>query len=270
MIELLELMERTAGTRRRCCSRARAAPARNSSRARSTRNRRAAARPFVAVNCARDPRTAARERALRTREGRLHRRRPRAPRACSRRPTAARCSSTRSASCRLALQAKLLRVLQEGEIRPVGDSKTRQVDVRVIAATEPRPRGEVAEGRFREDLFYRLNVMQLAVPPLRERPQDIPLLVDHFLAHFRDTLGKPRARDLRRSAANGSSRYRWPGNVRELENVIERAVILADARPHRRSPSCPRTSSRRCRRRRRGRAPRISRSPRAAGRRGRS
>jgi len=125
-----------------------------------------------------------------------------------------------------ALQAKLLRVLQEEEVRPLGDSKSRRIDVRVLAATARNLEAEVSAGRFREDLFYRLNVVRLAVPPLRERPKDIPLLVDHFLARFRDTLGKP-VRGISDEALERLVAYRWPGNVRELENVIERAIILA-------------------------------------------
>jgi two-component system response regulator AtoC len=125
-----------------------------------------------------------------------------------------------------ALQVKLLRVLQEEEVRPLGESKSRRVDVRVIAATARELEAEVAEGRFREDLFYRLNVLRVVVPPLRERREDIPLLVDHFLAQARDTLGKP-VRGISDDALARLVSYRWPGNVRELENVIERAVILA-------------------------------------------
>jgi two-component system response regulator AtoC len=124
------------------------------------------------------------------------------------------------------LQVKLLRVLQEEEVRPVGETKSRRIDVRVLAATARDLASEAAAGRFREDLYYRLNVVQLAVPALRARPKDIPLLVDHFFAHFRDTLGKPLSgfsdEVLERLVA-----YPWPGNVRELENVMERAVILA-------------------------------------------
>ncbi len=127
-----------------------------------------------------------------------------------------------------ALQAKLLRVLQEEEIRPLGESKSRRVDVRVLAATARDLEAEVAAGRFREDLFYRLNVVRLAVPPLRERPKDIPLLVDHFLARFRDALGKP-VRTVSDEALEKLVAYRWPGNARELENVIERAIILASS-----------------------------------------
>jgi len=126
-----------------------------------------------------------------------------------------------------ALQVKLLRVLQEEEVRPLGEAKPRMVDVRVIAATARKLEAEVAAGRFREDLFYRLNVVQLEVPPLRERPRDVPLLADHFIAHFRATLGKP-VRTISDEALERLVAYRWPGNVRELENVIERAMILAE------------------------------------------
>jgi len=125
----------------------------------------------------------------------------------------------------LALQAKLLRALQEEEVRPVGESKPRHVDVRVLAATARDLEGEVRSGRFREDLFYRLDVLRVRVPPLRERREDIPLLVDHFLASFAAALGKP-VRELADDALAKLVAYPWPGNVRELENVIERAVIL--------------------------------------------
>jgi two-component system response regulator AtoC len=126
----------------------------------------------------------------------------------------------------LPLQVKLLRVLQEEEVRPLGESKSRAVDVRVIAATARDLEEEVSAGRFREDLFYRLNVLRVAVPPLRERSQDVPLLVDHFLAHFRGALGKP-VHGIAEDALQRLVAYGWPGNVRELENVIERAIILA-------------------------------------------
>jgi len=125
------------------------------------------------------------------------------------------------------LQVKLLRVLQEEEVRPVGESKPRSVDVRVVAATARDLDEEVREGRFREDLFYRLNVVRLDVPPLRERPKDVPLLADHFVEHFRSSLGKP-VQGLADDALERLVAYGWPGNVRELENVIERAMILAD------------------------------------------
>jgi two-component system response regulator AtoC len=127
-----------------------------------------------------------------------------------------------------ALQVKLLRVLQEEEVRPVGESKQRKIDVRVIAATARDLEADVQDGRFREDLYYRLNVMHLQVPPLRERRKDIPLLVDHFLAHFREALGKP-VRSIADDALERLTHYHWPGNIRELENVIERAFILTDS-----------------------------------------
>jgi two-component system response regulator AtoC len=125
-----------------------------------------------------------------------------------------------------ALQVKLLRVLQEEEVRPLGESKSRQVDVRVIAATARELEAEVAAGRFREDLFYRLNVMRVHIPALRDRRQDVPLLVDHFLERFRKALGRP-VRAIADDALERLVAHPWPGNVRELENVIERAVILA-------------------------------------------
>jgi two-component system response regulator AtoC len=125
------------------------------------------------------------------------------------------------------LQVKLLRAIQEEEIRPVGESKSIKVDVRVIAATARNLENEIAAGRFREDLFYRLNVVRLQVPPLRERRADIPLLVDHFLMGFRDELGKS-ARRVSDEALDLLVGYAWPGNVRELENMMERAMILSD------------------------------------------
>jgi len=123
------------------------------------------------------------------------------------------------------LQVKLLRVLQEEEVLPVGESKTRAIDVRVITATARNLEADVQSGRFREDLFYRLNVVRLDVPPLRERPKDIPLLFDHFLARFREALGKP-VQGICDDALEQLVNYPWPGNVRELENVVERAVIM--------------------------------------------
>jgi two-component system, NtrC family, response regulator AtoC len=124
------------------------------------------------------------------------------------------------------LQVKLLRVLQEEEVRPLGESKPRRVDVRVLAATSRNLEADVASGGFREDLFYRLNVVRLQVPPLRERRKDIPLLVDHFFAQACASLGK-RLHTVSDEALEKLCAYHWPGNVRELENVIERAVILA-------------------------------------------
>ncbi len=125
-----------------------------------------------------------------------------------------------------ALQAKLLRVLQQGEYLPVGSTRPRHADVRFMAATNRNLEQEVAAGRFREDLYYRLNVITLELPPLRRRPEDIPPLVEHFLAKIAGRLGQPCKRAGRDFLACLQS-YGWPGNVRELENVIERSVILA-------------------------------------------
>jgi two-component system, NtrC family, response regulator AtoC len=127
----------------------------------------------------------------------------------------------------LPLQVKLLRVLQEGVVRPLGGVKDIQVDARIVAATVRDLAKEVAAGRFREDLYYRLNVLQINVPPLRERQADIPLLVDHFIERNNSRLGT-RIQGLDASAKKLMLAYHWPGNVRELENVIERAVVLAD------------------------------------------
>jgi len=124
------------------------------------------------------------------------------------------------------LQVKLLRVLQEEEIRPVGESKPRKVDIRVLAATSRDLESDVREGRFREDLFYRLDVIRVEVPPLRERVEDIPLLVDHFIAHFARHLGKP-PQTITNEALKRLVAHAWPGNIRELKNVIERALILS-------------------------------------------
>jgi two-component system response regulator HydG len=123
------------------------------------------------------------------------------------------------------MQAKLLRVLQEKEIRRVGGEETIQVDARVVAATNRDLASDVAAGHFREDLFYRLNVMPLQVPPLRERQEDIPLLAQHFLEKFSQKNRKP-VKGFVPLAMNMLINYDWPGNVRELENAIERAVIL--------------------------------------------
>jgi two-component system response regulator HydG len=127
----------------------------------------------------------------------------------------------------LAVQPKLLRVLQEGSVRRVGADREREVNVRVVAATNRDLEREVAEGRFREDLYWRLNVIHLHIPPLRERPFDIPLLVEHFLNKFSEAAGpKPLTVALETLAI--LTAYSWPGNARELENAIERAVALAD------------------------------------------
>jgi formate hydrogenlyase transcriptional activator len=126
----------------------------------------------------------------------------------------------------LETQVKLLRVLQEQEFERVGSTKPMRVDVRLVAATNRDVEREVAEGRFRADLFYRLNVFPIRIPPLRERPDDIPLLVQHLLAQFQRKLGKP-LRGLTPEAMQQLQRYPWPGNIRELQNVLERACVVA-------------------------------------------
>jgi two-component system, NtrC family, response regulator HydG len=123
-------------------------------------------------------------------------------------------------------QGKLLRALQESEIERVGDSRTRQVDVRVVAATNVDLREEARSGRFREDLYFRLNVFPIRIIPLRERRDDIPLLMSHFLAKFNRRHGR-RLTGFTQRAIDAMLSYDWPGNVREVENVIERGVILA-------------------------------------------
>ncbi len=124
------------------------------------------------------------------------------------------------------IQAKLLRVLQDGVIRRVGGTKYHQVDVRIISATNKSLEKEVEEGRFRDDLFYRLNVIAVRMPSIRERRSDIPLLIDHFLQKAA-TKHKRAVKKLSRDALNHTMDYGWPGNVRELENAIERAVVLS-------------------------------------------
>ena len=122
---------------------------------------------------------------------------------------------------------KLLRAIQEGEVEPVGGRKPVKVDVRIISATNRNLIADVKSGRFREDLFYRLHVFPIAVPPLRERAEDIPDLVRHFLARFAAEEGK-RVRAISGEALALLGRHRWPGNVRQLENAVFRAVVLAE------------------------------------------
>src|SRR5215470_12912658 len=129
----------------------------------------------------------------------------------------------------LTMQVKLYRVLQEGKVRPIGSTEESDVDVRIIAATNKDFEKEIAEGRFREDLYYRLSVIPVQVPALRERREDIPLLARHFLERFRKTMEKP-IEGISPDAMSKLEAYDWPGNVRELENTMERAVALETGR----------------------------------------
>jgi two-component system response regulator AtoC len=128
----------------------------------------------------------------------------------------------------LSLQVKLLRVLQEETIRKLGDNKDLKVDVRILAATHRDIAAETAAGRFREDLFYRINVLTIRIPPLRERREDIPLLMDHFIARNNIRLST-NIRGVSPEARKTFLEYSWPGNVRELENTIERAMVLCES-----------------------------------------
>lgn len=125
------------------------------------------------------------------------------------------------------LQAKLLRVLQDRKIRPVGDNVLYDIDVRIIAATHKNLQAAIHEGLFREDLFYRLSVIPITIPPLRDRPEDIPQLVEHFVKKFSATSGAQQRGFTRRAMAK-LMKMRWPGNVRELENVVERTMVISD------------------------------------------
>ena len=130
----------------------------------------------------------------------------------------------------LEMQVKLLRVLQERQIERLGSSKSIDVDVRIVAATNRDLEKQIADGSFREDLYYRLNVFPIRIPPLRERPEDIPMLVWSFVDEFSTAFAKP-IESVSKDSMLGLQRYPWPGNVRELRNVVERAVIVATG-PH--------------------------------------
>jgi two-component system response regulator HydG len=125
-----------------------------------------------------------------------------------------------------AMQVRLLRALQEGEIKPVGSTEIRKVDVRVVAATNRDLEAAVKAGIFRQDLYYRLHVVPLELPALRERREDVPLLVHHFLRRYAEKFGKP-VTQVSPAALEALQAHSWPGNVRELENVVQRAVVLA-------------------------------------------
>ena len=126
------------------------------------------------------------------------------------------------------LQVKLLTVLQRHEVQPLGARRARSIDVRVLAATNRDLAADVAEGRFREDLFFRLNVVSLVIPPLRERLEDVPWLVGRFLRHFAEAHGREKVRGISAEAIDTLLAYEWPGNVRELVNTVERAVLLCE------------------------------------------
>jgi two-component system nitrogen regulation response regulator NtrX len=125
----------------------------------------------------------------------------------------------------LRTQTKVLRAIEEQRFEPVGASESLQVDVRVVASTNKNLEDEIEQGNFREDLFYRLNVIPFVVPPLRERLEDIPLLADHFLKEFTTACGR-KPKELTPEAYQALGEYRWLGNVRELKNLIQRIVIL--------------------------------------------
>jgi len=125
----------------------------------------------------------------------------------------------------LELQSKLLRVLEEGNFERLGSTKTLHVNVRIIAATNRDIEHEVKDGKFRKDLFYRLNVFPIVIPPLRERPEDIPLMVWAFVREFQKRMGK-EIEGVSKKSMEALQSYSWPGNVRELRNVIEHAMIL--------------------------------------------
>jgi DNA-binding NtrC family response regulator len=124
------------------------------------------------------------------------------------------------------LQAKLLRVLQEREVERIGSNRPIKVDIRVVSATNTDLEGAVAQGRFRQDLYFRLNVVPISIPPLRERKEDVPLLAKHFLNRFNTAFNK-KIPGLSEKALRALSSYHWPGNIRELENLIERIVVLS-------------------------------------------
>lgn len=126
----------------------------------------------------------------------------------------------------LELQSKLLRVIQDGEFERLGSPRTIKVDVRIIAASNRNLEEEIRAGRFREDLFYRLNVFPITIPPLRQRKEDILLLVTYFVAKYNKKIGK-KIETVSKETMNALQEYHWPGNVRELESVIERAVITS-------------------------------------------
>ena len=124
------------------------------------------------------------------------------------------------------LQCKLLRVIQDGEFERLGSPRIIKVNVRIIAASNRNLEDEIRAGRFRQDLFYRLNVFPITIPPLRQRKEDIPLLVNYFITKYNKKIGR-KIGSVSQATINALQEYHWPGNVRELENVIERAIITS-------------------------------------------
>ena len=169
----------------------------------------------------------ARKRALRARKRRVHGSGGAANRPLRGGATAARCSWMRSATLPLHLQTKLLRVLQEQEFERVGGSRTIQVDVRIVAATNRDLKAMVEENSFRADLYYRLAVFPMNVPPLRERREDIPVLTRYFVQKHAQRMGR-NIESIPPHAMEALTNYDWPGNIRELQNVIERSVVLSN------------------------------------------
>ncbi len=152
------------------------------------------------------------------------------------------------------MQAKILRVLQEKELRRVGGNDSFRIDVRLVAASNRNIVEEVGEGRFREDLYYRINVVTVTLPPLRDRRGDIPLLANHALAKF-GHLAEGRVKEIGREAMEVVLDYSWPGNVRQLESAIERAILLCETETRDCRAICRRKS---CRARRRGAAETVN------------
>jgi transcriptional regulator with PAS, ATPase and Fis domain len=126
-----------------------------------------------------------------------------------------------------AIQVKMLRVLEDKEIRPVGSTKPKRIDIRLISATNKDLRESVQQGAFREDLYYRMNVITLQMPPLRERREDIPALLEHYLEKYSREFSREEKR-ITSEALSLLSAHHWPGNIRELQNVVERAVLISD------------------------------------------
>ncbi len=236
----------------RCCSSARAAPARSSSPRPSTSTaprRTEALRQGGLRGAARD---AARERALRPREGLLHRRRLHARRAASRPPTAAPSSSTRSATSRPPCRSSCCASWRSASSSASAATRPSRWTCGIVAATHRDLKKKLEEGSFREDLFYRLNVIEIHIPPLRERAGDIPLLAHHFLRKYADANGK-ELQGISDDVLALLLSHPWPGNVRELENAIERAVVLSDGPTSSRPATSPPCAGRRERSRQAGR-----------------